>query len=132
MLKEFARAEVSIENVRIWDAIQNYRTAPNYEERLQLAHHIYNTFLAPDAPMEVNITKKTIEAVWKNIEDGCMCEWLFDRVEKEVRECLEDMLKRFIQTEEYQSFMEQCKKEKRKSQRFSQVLQGFKFVDVNI
>jgi hypothetical protein len=61
-----------------------------------------------------------------------MCEWLFDRVEKEVRECLEDMLKRFIQTEEYQSFMEQCKKEKRKSQRFSQVLQGFKFVDVNI
>src|SRR5689334_11357115 len=37
MLRDFARSERSVENIKIWDNIQNYRAAKNFEERQQIA-----------------------------------------------------------------------------------------------
>jgi hypothetical protein len=121
MFKEFARQEVSIENIKIWDLIQHFRAAKNYDERQQIAHHIYNTYLAADAPLEVNLPKSTRELVWHNIEEGVMGEWLFDQVEAEVKECLEDICARFLKTNDYKQFMQRARSFKKKKNRLSMV-----------
>jgi hypothetical protein len=74
-----------------------------------MGHYIYNTFLGSDAITEVNITKSTVKKVWEDIEDELYSEWLFDKLEQELEECLENILSRFQKTDEYKEFMGQYK-----------------------
>ncbi|KAL0491429.1 regulator of G-protein signaling [Acrasis kona] len=112
MMKDFARSECSAENIRIWDCIQLYRSSRDYEERMQIAHYIYNTFLSIDAPRPVNIKEIHKEKAWEQIETRRMVGNLFDNIEEAVRECLEDICTRFLRTKEYLEYIELAKQRK--------------------
>lgn len=106
MFIEHAKNEYNEESIKFWDAIQRYRKADNFEFRQQMAHHIYNTFLAPEAVTDVNVKEGTKQHVWEDIENGLLTEWLFDDLELEVEECLADIYGRFCLSDEYIEFME--------------------------
>ncbi|KAL0485543.1 Rgs10 [Acrasis kona] len=110
MMEDFAHGELSSENIKCWDAIQRYRNANCFERRAELAHYLYNTFLGEDSITQVNISKETQQKVWKDIEDELYSEWMFDKLEQELEECLENIFSRFKKTEEYNSFMRNHRK----------------------
>jgi hypothetical protein len=101
-----AKFEFSDESVKCWEAVQRYRKAKDYGERQQVAHYIYNLFLAPDAQADVNIKESTKLAIWEHIDEGELLDHLFDQVELEVEENLADIFARFSSTQEYLEFME--------------------------
>lgn len=110
MFHEHARQEYCEESVLLWDNIQKYRTAPTYNTKLQLAHYIYNHFLSPEAPSDVNIKEGTSTYIWSIIETGQMDDDLFDSLEVEVEENLADIYCRFAVTQEYMDYIEEAKR----------------------
>jgi hypothetical protein len=129
---EHARNEYCEESVLLWDCIQKYRTTTSYNTRLQLAHHIYNTFLSPEAQADVNIKEGTRTSIWTVIETGQFDDDMFDALEMEVEECLADIYCRFSVTDEYTDYMDQVKKNKHIRTRSSSMPNVLKPLDTEV
>jgi hypothetical protein len=119
---QYAKQTYSVESIRAWQAIQRYRKANMYEERQQLAHYIYNTFLAPNAPDDINIREAMKQSLWNDIESGFLTEYIFDELELEIEELLADIFDRFALTREYIEFMNEHVPHQLKSARHDQPL----------
>ncbi|XP_028264322.1 regulator of G-protein signaling 5 [Parambassis ranga] len=58
----FLRSEFSEENLEFWLACEDYRVSPSSLQKTK-ASSIYNLFINPDAPKEVNLDAETREAL---------------------------------------------------------------------
>ncbi|PIO66145.1 regulator of G protein signaling domain protein [Teladorsagia circumcincta] len=60
VLETFLESEFSSENIRFWIAIQDLKYSPN-EQIDQKTERIYEEFLAPGAPAQVNVDSRTLD-----------------------------------------------------------------------
>ncbi|TKS69073.1 Regulator of G-protein signaling 5 [Collichthys lucidus] len=67
VFREFLRSEFSEENIMFWLACEDYRVSPSKTK----ATNIYNQFINPDAPQEVNLDAETREALLSVMNSVC-------------------------------------------------------------
>ncbi|XP_044202026.1 regulator of G-protein signaling 5 isoform X2 [Thunnus albacares] len=67
---EFLRSEFSEENLEFWLACEDYRVSPSNKQRTK-AGSIYNQFINPDAPQEVNLDAETRESLLSMVDSPC-------------------------------------------------------------
>ncbi|KAE8300865.1 Regulator of G-protein signaling 5 [Larimichthys crocea] len=67
VFREFLRSEFSEENIMFWLACEDYRVSPSKTK----ATNIYNQFINPDAPQEVNLDAETREALLSVMDSVC-------------------------------------------------------------
>ncbi|VDM80014.1 unnamed protein product, partial [Strongylus vulgaris] len=60
VLETFLESEFSSENIRFWIAIQDLKYSPN-DQIDQKTERIYEEFLAPGAPAQVNVDSRTLD-----------------------------------------------------------------------
>jgi len=106
--KTFSVREFSVENILFHEHWMHFRATlpPNLAPGEALPHRsskhirtIYNTFLAPNAHMELNLTSETIKNVRRRFKQGMLNdEHCLDEVEKEIVELmLYSTFPRFLQ-----------------------------------
>ncbi|KAM4585007.1 regulator of G-protein signaling 5 [Odontesthes bonariensis] len=66
----FLRSEFSEENLEFWLACEQYRVSPTNLQKIK-AISIYNQFINPDAPLEVNLDAETREALLSVMDTPC-------------------------------------------------------------
>ncbi|KAM4750383.1 regulator of G-protein signaling 5 [Anableps anableps] len=66
----FLRSEFSEENLEFWLACEDYRVSPSNMQKTK-ASSIYNQFINPDAPLEVNLDAETREALLSMMDSPC-------------------------------------------------------------
>ncbi|KAM4595687.1 regulator of G-protein signaling 5 [Fundulus diaphanus] len=66
----FLRSEFSEENIEFWLACEEYRVSPSKLQKTK-ASSIYNQFINPDAPLEVNLDAETREALLGVMDSPC-------------------------------------------------------------
>lgn len=66
----FLRSEFSEENLDFWLACEDYRVTPSNVQKSK-ACGIYNQFINPDAPQEVNLDAETRETLLSVIDSPC-------------------------------------------------------------
>uniref|UniRef100_A0A096MEV6 Regulator of G-protein signaling 5-like n=1 Tax=Poecilia formosa TaxID=48698 RepID=A0A096MEV6_POEFO len=66
----FLRSEFSEENLEFWLACEDYRVSPSNMQKTK-ASSIYNQFINPDAPLEVNLDAETREALLSVMDSLC-------------------------------------------------------------
>ncbi|GMT00589.1 hypothetical protein PENTCL1PPCAC_22763, partial [Pristionchus entomophagus] len=69
VLETFLESEFSSENIRFWIAIQDLKYAKN-EEIESKAERIYEEFLAPGAPCQVNVDQRTLARTIECLESS--------------------------------------------------------------
>jgi hypothetical protein len=62
--------------------------------------------LSDTAPLEVNVTKKSIERVKAKMEKGEYDQELFSEITETIRTNLSDVLNRFARTKEYRAYQQ--------------------------
>ncbi|MED6278775.1 hypothetical protein CHARACLAT_027347 [Characodon lateralis] len=66
----FLRSEFSEENLEFWLACEEYRVSPSNLHKTK-ASSIYNQFINPDAPLEVNLDAETRESLLSLMDVPC-------------------------------------------------------------
>lgn len=66
----FLRTEFSEENLDFWLACEDYRVSPINVQKTK-ASGIYNQFINPDAPQEVNLDAETRERLLSEMDSPC-------------------------------------------------------------
>jgi hypothetical protein len=61
----YAKGEMSTENFDCWKAIQQYKAKPSRSKAIK----IYDTYLAPDADLEINTTQPIKDAIKTEVDD---------------------------------------------------------------
>ena len=107
---DFAKNEWSLENIKFWSAVQEWKKNPTKERSLE----IYDGYLSgPLSPLEINVPRKECNDVWKiinelNIEQQLPLD-LFDKLEFAVRSNLSDTYSRLMLTDEFSLFVKKHK-----------------------
>lgn len=104
MMLNFARKELSTENLLLYDSIHVYNECDDYERKKEMAINIYETFLEAG---QVNIPEAAKMKVFDQMEMGLFDNCLFMDIEAEVELCLNDTLQRFSTTKEYREYMDE-------------------------
>jgi len=112
---EFAKQEWSIENVMIYDEIQQFnKTFAKFGSDGQFSHtqelykhtkQIYEKYLATGSVFEVNIDRATCNEVWKKLSSNTWDGDTFKAVEITVKGNLSDTFSRFKETEKYKIYV---------------------------
>ncbi|CAJ0944115.1 unnamed protein product, partial [Mesorhabditis belari] len=69
VLETFLESEFSSENIRFWIAIQDLKYSANAEIESK-AERIYEEFLGPGAPCQVNVDQRTLEKTMELLNSG--------------------------------------------------------------
>ncbi|XP_050533395.1 regulator of G-protein signaling 11 isoform X2 [Daktulosphaira vitifoliae] len=106
-LQEFTnylRKEYSHENIRFWLAVNDLKRSCQSQIHLKVKE-IYNEFLAPGAPCEINIDGKTMEKTHKEMKGPSR--FTFDAAAEHVYTLLlkKDCYPRFIRSEHYKNLL---------------------------
>ncbi|XP_050435866.1 regulator of G-protein signaling 11 isoform X2 [Adelges cooleyi] len=106
-LQEFTnylRKEYSHENIRFWLAVNDLKRSCQSQIQLKVKE-IYNEFLAPGAPCEINIDGKTMEKTHKEMKSPSR--FTFDAAAEHVYTLLlkKDCYPRFIRSEHYKNLL---------------------------
>ncbi|KAI1730483.1 regulator of G protein signaling domain-containing protein [Ditylenchus destructor] len=71
LFRQFAKSEVSVENVDFWLDCEEYRKMKEGKKQtIQKAHAIYDTYIRDGAPKEVNLDSTTKAATKASLESG--------------------------------------------------------------
>ncbi|CAG7817424.1 unnamed protein product [Allacma fusca] len=129
-LREFTtylKKEYCHENIRFWLAVRDLRYGAIFNLR-QKAQQIYNEFLSPGAPCEINIDMRTMDAVQKEMNYLTPSRFTFDPAAKHVYTMLlkKDCYPRFIRSEHYKSLLANALQLNQKKRFFSFVAPGKK------
>jgi hypothetical protein len=62
-LARYCRIEFSMENIMFYEALLQFKSIPNASDRKTKAMHLFNTFLAEDAELEINVTRSHVESI---------------------------------------------------------------------
>src|SRR5690606_31131753 len=89
----------------------NYLKAEKPTTRLELTKRIYETYLKPNSPLEVNVTRSQVKAVELSISKSPdnLDEKLFNKVLEEIYVNLSDTITRFRKTPEYKNYLQNMK-----------------------
>ncbi|KDR13220.1 regulator of G-protein signaling 9 isoform X2 [Zootermopsis nevadensis] len=106
-LKEFTnylRKEYSHENIRFWMAVNDLRRSAQSQIQRKV-REIFDEFLAPGAPCEINIDGKTMERVHQELRSPTR--FTFDSAAEHVYTLLlkKDCYPRFIRSEHYKNLL---------------------------
>ncbi|KAL9641715.1 hypothetical protein ABK040_007393 [Willaertia magna] len=120
--RAFCETEYSTENIDFYEHVERYKQTGNDEERWNFAKEMFDRFLCPDSPSEVNVTKKLISAARRQIfrtkdehETYVKLPFdLFDKLCKEVEIVLVDSFIRFIYSEIYDLMSREIQTSERK------------------
>nr|XP_046262181.1 regulator of G-protein signaling 5 isoform X2 [Scatophagus argus] len=93
VFRGFLRSEFSEENLMFWLACEEYRLSPSKTK----ASNIYNQFINPDAPQEVNLDAETREALL-NVMDS-LCADSFNKAQQRIYSLMaKDSFPRFLRS----------------------------------
>jgi regulator of G-protein signaling len=106
-LQEFTnylRKEYSHENIRFWMAVNDLRRSAQSQIQRKV-NEIFEEFLAPGAPCEINIDGKTMEKVHQEMKTPSR--FTFDAAQEHVYTLLlkKDCYPRFIRSEYYKNLL---------------------------
>lgn len=106
-LQEFTsylRKEYSHENIRFWIAVNDLRRSA-HSQIVRKVREIYEEFLEPGAPCEINIDSKTMEKVQTGLKSPSR--FTFDAASEHIYALLlkKDCYPRFIRSEHYKSLV---------------------------
>jgi hypothetical protein len=107
LFSHFADEQHCLENVMLWDSMNQYKRCKDEEMKRILAGKIYEAFLCDTPELECNLTERVKTNVKNQIEKGLYNNTLFEDIEFEIEVCLGDVLNRFVQTQEYKLFTAQ-------------------------
>jgi len=103
LFKAFLSQEFAEENMEFWLAVEEFRKA-RPSKLPSKARHIYNEFLAAQAPSEVNIDAATRTSLQRQLAAPQVS--MFDAAQRRVQHLMEsDILPRFLQSELYQELL---------------------------
>ncbi|XP_054271543.1 regulator of G-protein signaling 7-like isoform X2 [Macrosteles quadrilineatus] len=100
----YLRKEYSHENIRFWMAVRDLRRSSHSQIPLKV-QEIYEEFLAPGAPCEINIDGKTMEKTQQEMKNPTR--WTFDYAAEHVYTLLlkKDCYPRFIRSDHYKNLL---------------------------
>ncbi|KAE9528555.1 hypothetical protein AGLY_012130 [Aphis glycines] len=106
-LQEFTKylqKEYSLENIKFWLAVKDFKEKKELEI-LQVSKQIYDEFLSPGAPCEINIDGKTKQKILENMKSPSR--FMFDAAAEHVYTLLlkKDSYPRFIRSEHYKDLL---------------------------
>src|SRR5690606_26771362 len=81
MLSKFAEAECSIENIMLYDAIQDFKKLTSVKRMKHVAQAIFQAHLSKNAVLEVNISRQKKKSISEAIESGNMNNDIFRELE---------------------------------------------------
>ncbi|XP_074549871.1 regulator of G-protein signaling 5 isoform X2 [Halichoeres trimaculatus] len=70
VFRGFLRSEFSEENLEFWLACEDYKVSPSHLQKTK-GSNIYNQFINPDSPQEVNLDAETREALLSVVDSLC-------------------------------------------------------------
>lgn len=88
----------------IYNDITTFKKTKAKDKKLQIAVKIYETFLGPNAMLDVNVTKGAKEKIRKNIEAKTVEDDLFDEIKSDILVNMSDTFNRFSKTPEFQTY----------------------------
>lgn len=104
---KFLEGEYSDENMLFWNACEEFKHEKGNIRRETMAKEIYGTFLAPSAPLEINIDSKTRSDLMRRMVENPTSD-LFDGCQDHVYRLMErDCFRRFVQSNIYKEFVQQ-------------------------
>lgn len=109
LFKEYCDREFSSENYLAWEELQRYLSEPDIEEKGRIAVLYFETYLADDAPMPLNIDNKLRNAVSQDLKSNSnlFSHDVFERVNTNINTSLVDIFLRFKDTTEYEEYVKQ-------------------------
>ncbi|KAI9562847.1 hypothetical protein GHT06_010302 [Daphnia sinensis] len=117
-LTNYLRKEYSHENIRFWLATNQLRSGPA-SKILQRVQEIYQEFLAPGAPCEINIDGRTMDLVQHEMKRPSR--FTFDRAAEHVYNLLlkKDCYPRFVRSDHYKQLLANALQPSQKKRFFS-------------
>ncbi|XP_038614190.1 regulator of G-protein signaling 5 [Tachyglossus aculeatus] len=101
--KSFLKSEFSEENLEFWIACEDFKKIKSPTKMAEQAKKIYEEFIQPEAPKEVNIDHLTRTSTEENLAEPSPC--CFEMAQRRVHALMEkDSLPRFIRSH----FYDQC------------------------
>jgi len=93
---QFASEEHSSETLEFWVKVEEFRKIQDGEQ-FGKAQEIYDTFLDPSAPKEVNVSAFLVKKSKQDLESKSVDKGMFDVLQREVFHLMEtDTFKRFL------------------------------------
>eukprot|EP01080_Neovahlkampfia_damariscottae_P004045 gene4045-7334_t len=111
-LYHFTQKEYSVENIKFWEDVRDFKSIDDTEERLDKAEYIHETYLTADAEYEINTSRTLLLHAKKTLRE-CLetneCEsTIFDRLLFDIEaNVLHDTFTRFKWSEIYQTMLEE-------------------------
>ncbi|XP_006975416.3 regulator of G-protein signaling 13 [Peromyscus maniculatus bairdii] len=100
----YLKLEHSDENIKFWMACETYKKIASRRGRISRAKKLYNIYIQPQSPREINIDSTTREAIIKSIQEPTQT--CFEEAQKIVYMHMEmDSYPRFLKSEMYQRLL---------------------------
>lgn len=100
----YLKLEHSDENIKFWMACETYKKIASRRGRISRAKKLYNIYIQPQSPREINIDSTTREAIIKSIREPTQT--CFEEAQKIVYMHMEmDSYPRFLKSEMYQQLL---------------------------
>ncbi|KAM8875212.1 regulator of G-protein signaling 21-like isoform 1-T2 [Spinachia spinachia] len=98
----FLKTEFSEENIDFWFACEDFKSTASVEELQWKAREIYQEFIQPVAPREINVDHHIKEKIKRSLEKPSLS--CFDEAQKHVYLLMErDSCPRFLHSDAYRS-----------------------------
>ncbi|PAV81937.1 hypothetical protein WR25_10017 [Diploscapter pachys] len=108
VLETFLESEFSSENIRFWIAVQDLKASPNEQIESKM-ERIYDEFLGPGAPAQVNVDSRTLEQTIdciKNADTPAARRHAFSNSEEHVFTLMaKDSYPRFVKSQIYKGVL---------------------------
>lgn len=100
----YLKMEHSDENIKFWTACETYKKIASRRSRVSRAKKLYEIYIQPESPREINIDSSTRETITRNIQAPTQS--CFEEAQKIVYMHMErDSYPRFLKSEMYQKLL---------------------------
>ncbi|XP_006889593.1 PREDICTED: regulator of G-protein signaling 13 [Elephantulus edwardii] len=100
----YLKSEHSEENIKFWTACETYKKIDSRRSRISMAKKLYEIYIQPQSPREINIDSSTREAIIKNLQEPTPT--CFAEAQRIVYMHMErDSYPRFLKSEMYQKLL---------------------------
>nr|XP_012627849.1 regulator of G-protein signaling 13 [Microcebus murinus] len=100
----YLKMEHSDENIKFWMACETYKKIASRWSRISRAKQLYEIYIQPQSPREINIDSSTRETIIRNIQEPTPT--CFEEAQKIVYMHMErDSYPRFLKSEMYQKLL---------------------------
>ncbi|XP_077192407.1 regulator of G-protein signaling 13 [Paroedura picta] len=115
--RSYLRTEYSDENIEFWLACESFKKIASQKKRISVAQKLFQDYIQPQAPREINIDSPTREAIITNIQKPTPS--CFDEAQRIVYLHMErDSYPRFLGSEIYRNLL-QCLSARRRERSVS-------------